>query len=666
MKKFSAALFAVLVVAASALAKPATYTLASPDGKINVEISAAGGLNYSIAYDGRTLLEPSAIGLQLADGTMVGVKAGASKRDKVDSRVPSPFYRADNLENKYNSCKIKLEKNWSVDFRAYNDGIAYRFVYDGKNPLKVNGEMASLVFPGDAEATVPYVEGSEGKSFEEQFFNSFENTYTVAKLSELDSRRLIFTPMVVEAVPGVKLMFMESSLLNYPGMYLNKAPEPNTLCAVFAPYPKSTKQGGHNNLQALVTERENFIAKLDGPSILPWRIAVVAPDDKTLAATNLSYLLAEPSRVADTSWIKPGKVAWEWWNAWNLDGVDFEAGINNDTYKAYIDFASGKGIEYVILDEGWAVKKKADLFQVIPEINLEELVAYGKERGVGLILWAGYYAFARDMEKVCRYYSEMGIKGFKIDFMDRDDQQMTDFERRAAETAAKYGLLVDFHGTYKPSGLNRTYPNVLNFEGVHGLEQMKWAGPAVDQVTYDVQLPFIRQASGPMDYTQGAMRNATRKNYFPCRTEPMSQGTRCRQLAMYMVFDAPLTMLCDTPSNYLRESECTDFIASVPTVWDETIVLDGKMGDYIVTARRSGDTWYVGGMTDWHARDFELDLSFLDDGKKYKADIFADGANAHRAARDYKRSNVPAGHGDKLKLHMAPGGGFAIRLEPVR
>ena len=373
-------------------------------------------------------------------------------------------------------------------------------------------------------------------------------------------------------------------------------------------------------------------------------------------------MLAAPSRLSDLSWIKPGKVAWDWWNAWNLDSVDFATGVNNATYKAYIDFASSKGIEYVILDEGWAVNLKADLMQVVKDIDLKELVDYAADRNVGIILWAGYYAFERDMENVCRHYAAMGVKGFKVDFMDRDDQEMTAFNYRAAETCAKYKMILDLHGTHKPAGLNRTYPNVLNFEGVNGLEQMKWSPASLDQVKYDVMIPFIRQVSGPMDYTQGAMRNASKGNYYPCNSEPMSQGTRCRQLALYVVFESPFNMLCDNPSNYMREPESTDFIAAIPTVWDESIVLDGKMGEYIVTARRKGDVWYIGGITDWTARDIEVDCSFLGD-KAYNATLFKDGVNAHRVGRDYKRESFSVKKDSKLNIHLAPGGGFALQIK---
>ena len=377
------------------------------------------------------------------------------------------------------------------------------------------------------------------------------------------------------------------------------------------------------------------------------------------------FRLAAPAAEGDWSWVKPGKVAWDWWNAWNLYDVDFRAGINNDTYRHYIDFASEHGIEYVILDEGWAVNKQADLMQVIPEIDLPMLTKYAAERGVGLILWAGYWAFNRDMEGICRHYAAMGIKGWKIDFMDRDDQPMVRFYEDAAATAARYRMVVDFHGAFKPAGLQRTYPNVLNFEGVHGLEQMKWSGPEVDQVTYDVTIPFVRLAAGSADYTQGAMRNATKRNYRPVNSEPMSQGTRCRQLAEYVLFDAPLMMLCDSPSNYRKEPECTAFIAAIPTVWDETLALDGRIAEYAVLARRSGSTWYIGAMTDWKARDMEIPLDFLPEGS-YTVTVYRDGPNADRAARDFRMETTEATAATTLRVHLAPGGGWAARLEPVR
>ena len=646
-----------------------TFNLSSPDSRISAVINIdASRFDVSASAGGAVVLEPSPISVILSDGTIIGPtkNAKAAGHRSVDEMIPSPLYRASEVRDHFNELTLRVASNWDVVFRAYNEGIAYRFVTREKKPFEIADETATLRFPGQSTVITPYT-NSKGHTIAEQYNNSFENTYTTLPLSEMDRGKLSFLPLIVEVPSGQKVLISESALENYPGMYLlGDKDEPNTLQADFAPLPKNRVQGGHNNLQLLTTERENFIAKVDGPRSFPWRMILIPESDAALAASDMTYLLGEPSRLSDTSWIKPGKVAWDWWNDWNLTGVPFTTGVNNDTYKAYIDFAAANGIEYVILDEGWAVNRKADLMQVVPEIDLPSLVAYAGSKGVGLILWAGYYAFDRDMENVCRHYSDMGIKGFKIDFMDHDDQLITDFNYRAAETAAKYNLMVDFHGTSKPAGLNRTWPNVVNFEGVFGLEQMKWAPESTDMVTYDVMIPFIRQVAGPLDYTQGAMNNAAKGNYHPIYNDPMSQGTRCRQLALYMIFDSPLTMLCDTPSNYSREPESTAFIAATPTVWDETRVIDGKMGEYIVTARRSGNEWWIGGITDWNPRDISIDLSFIPGFETSSVEMMTDGVNAHRNGRDFKRTVTKGSAiGDTPTIHLAPGGGFAMRITPA-
>ena len=640
------------------------YKLNSPDGKISTNIQVGTDITYNIIVDGKQVLAPSSIYMKTSTGMNWGSKAKVKKvkEGSINETVTSPLSRQNEMENHCNVLTLSFSGNYGIKFRAYNNGVAYRFVNYGKKTFEILQEGVRYELPYNPMCIVPYVRDFNEKNPNKQFYNSFENYYTHTTLNKLDERRYCFLPLLVEAADGVKLCITESHLENYPGLYLKA--DGTGFEGLHAPHPKELKQGGHNNLQMEVQTTENFIAKIEGERTLPWRIVMISRNDIELAQNNLSYLLGAPCRLDDTSWIKPGKVAWDWWNDWNISGVDFAAGINNDTYKYYIDFASKKGIEYVILDEGWAVNRKADLMQVIPEIDLKELVDYGKERNVGIILWAGYWAFDRDMENVCRHYSQMGVKGFKVDFMDRDDQPMTEFYYRTARTAAKYKLLIDFHGAFKPAGLNRTYPNVVNFEGVNGLEQLKWADTSVDQVTYDTQIPFIRQAAGPMDYTQGAMLNAVKGRYRPVYSEPMSQGTRCHQLGLYMILESPLSMLCDSPTNYLElGGPCTDFIAQVPTVWDETVVLMGKIGEYIVTARRSGETWYIGGITNWNARNVEIPTAFLGQGN-WKMISFVDGKNAHRRASDYAyRTDGTLKAGETLKLHMAPGGGFAIKLQ---
>ncbi len=658
-----------------ASAAPKSYDLKSPDGRMKVSIEAGEGVKYSLEHDGDLLLTNSNIGMFTTDGVVFGGVQPVVKatRRSVSETIPTVVYKKAQVENTFNELTLKF-KNFSVVFRAYDDGMAYRFVSYLKGQYQIEQEMADFGFPEDWNVWSAYV-CQHTETLNSQFYNSFENTYAYHPISQWNKGRLAFLPLMVDAPHGKKIVIAESDVTDYPGMYLYNGRSETRLNARFAPYPKDVKQGGHNNLQMEVQSTESFIAQFEGPQEFPWRIIAVSENDVQMADNDMVYRLADPAdSQTDWSWVKPGKVAWDWWNAWNIYGVDFESGINNQTYKYYIDFASANGIEYVILDEGWSVNGEADLFKVVPEIDLEMLVKYASERNVGLILWAGYWAFDRDMEEVCRHYSQMGIKGFKIDFMDRDDQYMTSFHTRAAQTAAKYRMLVDFHGTYKPVGLHRTYPNVINYEGVHGLEQMKWSAPEVDQVTYDVTVPFIRMMAGPMDYTQGAMRNAARGSYRPVNDEPMSQGTRCRQLAEYVVFDSPLNMLCDSPSNYMAEQECLDFISSVPTVWDETRGLDGKVGEYITIARRSGDIWYVGGMTDWSARTLNIPLDFLADGD-YEMEIYLDGANAHRAGRDYRKmilgfkvadgriySNSTILSDGSLSAQMAPGGGFVAEI----
>ena len=652
---------AAALLAVTAFAAPKTYELKSPDGKLSVSVNAGEGIFYTLSHEGDLLLDKSQISMATVQGDLFGGVQPVKKvtRRSVSQTLPTVLYKKAQVKDEFNEMTLKFNK-FSLVFRAYDEGMAYRFVSHLTGAYEVEHEFANFNFAEDWNMWAAYV-CQHTQTLESQYYNSFENRYEYTPLSAWNKDRLAFLPLMVDGPKGKKIVVTESDLMNYPGMYLYNSDADAVLEARFAPYPKEVKQGGHNNLQMEVQSREPYIAKYEGAVEFPWRIVAVSENDVQMADNDLVYRLATPAADMDWSWVKPGKVAWDWWNDWNLYGVDFRAGINNETYKYYIDFASEHGVEYVILDEGWAVNKKADLFQVVPEIDLEMLAKYASERNVGLILWAGYWAFERDMEKVCEHYSKMGIKGFKVDFMDRDDQVMVDFHRRAAEMAAKYGMMLDFHGTYKPTGLHRTYPNVVNYEGVHGLEQMKWSAASVDQVTYDVTVPYIRMMAGPMDYTQGAMRNATRKNYHPVNSEAMSQGTRCRQLAEYVIFDSPLNMLCDSPSNYMKEKECTDFIATVPEVWDETLGLDGKVGENITMARRYGSDWYVGAMTDWSARELTIDLSFLPEGS-YVVELYRDGVNADRAACDYKKEVIDLPADRKITVKMAPGGGWAAKI----
>jgi alpha-glucosidase len=638
------------------------FTLQSPDSVLSVQITVHQDIRYALTHQGDEMLVSSPVSLNLGLGKAAGKNPRLKKSytREVNENIPSPVYKKKQITNHYNERVFEFADGFSLIFRAYNDGIAYRFVSALKQPFVVESEEAVFNFPSDYKAYIPYVQIVK-EPLEAQFYNSFENTYSYISLSEWDEKRLAFAPVLIEGTQGKKVCITDADLLNYPGMFLYKGDTENSLKGVFAPYPKEIRQGGHNLLQGVVQSREPYIARCEGKTQFPWRVLIVSAKDEDLADSDMIYKLASSSPAGlDFSWVKPGKVAWDWWNDWNLYQVDFKAGINNQTYKYYIDFASENGIEYVILDEGWSVNRQADLYQVVPEIDLKELVTYANARKVGLILWAGYYAFNKDIEGICKHYSEMGIKGFKVDFMDRDDQLIVEFLANAARIAAKYHLLLDFHGVYKPTGLQKTYPNVINFEGVYGLEQLKWCA-SCDQVKYDVTIPFIRMIAGPVDYTQGAMRNASKGNFRAVYNEAMSQGTRCHQLAEYVIFESPLNMLCDNPSNYMAEPECTAFIATVPTVWDRTIVLNGKVGEYVTIARQKDDAWYVGSLTDWTSRTMELDLSFLGEGN-FVAELFRDGVNADKAARDYKKETISIPSDRKISIRLASGGGCVMQI----
>ncbi|MDR3308450.1 MAG: glycoside hydrolase family 97 catalytic domain-containing protein [Tannerella sp.] len=644
------------ITAKAAIAK--SFTIKSPDGKLNVIVDIGKTVSYSVVHESDIILSKSDISMSLSDGRTYGVnpKLVGSNISTVNTSINATVYKKAVVTDNYRELKLLFAGDYSIIFRAYNDGAAYRFTSSAKQAFTVESEQAEFNFPANRKAYIAYGNISENTPLEKQYMQSFEQTYAYVFLSDWNKKRLGITPVAVETTGSKKVVITEADLTDYPGMFLYPS-KPDGLKGVFAPFPKDVHHEYH--LQSRVDSRESYLAKRDGAGAFPWRVIIVAEKDADLANSDMVYRLATPSE-GDYSWVKPGKAAWDWWHDWNIYGVDFRAGVNNDTYKYYVDFAAQYGLEYFLLDASWAVSQ-ADLFKVQPGVDLKEIVEYAAGKNVRLILWVGYYAFDKDMEKVCKYYSELGYKGFKIDFMDRDDQVMVDFHRRAAEMGAKYKLLIDFHGTYKPTGLHRTYPNVINFEGVNGLEQLKWAAAGYDQVTYDVSIPFIRQVAGPMDYTQGAMRNATRGNFKAINSEPMSQGTRCHQLAEYIVFESPLSMLCDNPASYRAEDECTRLIASIPTVWDETRVLNGEIGRYVTIARRRGNEWFIGSLNGWEALSLELDLSFLGEGS-FTGEVFRDGINAARAARDYKRETITIPTDRKVTAKLAPGGGYVMRV----
>lgn len=489
---------------------------------------------------------------------------------------------------------------------------------------------------------------------------AYQNVYDITPLSKAQPK-LAFLPVTVDC-GSVKLTLLESDLEAYPGMFVQSQQGKYGLKGVFAPYPAKTDFYPWRK-QEYVTETTDFISRSRGFRSYPWRVLAITEKDTDMPVNNLVYALASPNRIGDTSWIKTGKVAWDWWNDWNLKGVPFKAGINMDTYKYYIDFASRNGLEFIVLDEGWYDPKSGDMLTVIPELDLTELIAYGKSKGVEIVLWTVFNVLDSQLEAACKKYADMGIKGFKVDFLDRDDQTAVEMVYRIAEMTARYKLTLDLHGIYKPTGINRTYPHIINFESVFGMEEVKWTDIKNNMPLYDVTFPYIRMMAGPVDYTPGAMRNATKADWRAMYYTPASMGTRCHQLAAYIVHDSPFTMLCDAPTNYLNEQECVDFIASLPVEVDSTFIASGELGKYIVTVRKKDVNWYIGGMTNWDERDVQLDFSFLPEGMSYTAVLFKDGVNANKQAEDYRKETIRIDKDSRLTLHLASGGGFAMKLE---
>jgi len=630
-----------------------SHSLRSPDQKIEVRIRAAERVSYDVLLNGAPLLQNSALSMNI-NRTDLGAqpKVRDTKQRSENREIVSPVpQKSARIREHYNELRLEIEGDYSIVFRAFNEGVAYRFETSlAANEAKVYAEEARLNFAGDYNVYYPK---------EDSFFSHNEREFLNLPLKQIAPTTLASLPAVVVAGNGVKIAIAESDVEDYPGLWLRGASN-NSLEAVFPPYPLKEELRKNSDRDFQVTEKADYIASTKSARTFPWRIIGIAEKDADLITNHLVYLLAKPSQVQDTSWIKPGKVAWDWYNANNIYGVDFKSGINTQTYKYYIDFASRYGIEYVILDEGWY--KLGDLLTVSPEINIEELVAYGKKKNVGIILWMVWKTLDDQFEAAFNQAEKWGVKGLKIDFMQRDDQPVMNFYHKICREAARRRLLVDFHGAIRPATMTRTWPNLVNVEGVRGLEQNKWSKYANPE--HNVTLPFTRMLLGPMDYTPGAMVNSGQeRNFVPIFERPMSMGTRVHQLAMYVVYEAPLQMLADSPSHYLREPEVMEFLKPVPTVWGETRVLAAQMGDYVVIARRSGQDWYIGAMTDWTSRTLDIDFGFLPAGR-FQMLAYEDGPNAARMGHDYKAVRKDIDRTTKLTINLASGGGWAARIYP--
>jgi len=645
-------LVCVIFTVTSLAQKDKSFDVVSPNGNVKLHIDVSSKLQWSVRQKDQQVIEPSSISLQLQNEVLGdNVVIASSKTEKVNITINAINYIKAIIPDEYNQLTLTCKNDYGIVFRAYNDAVAYRFFTKKKDSIIIKNEEANFNFTNDDSAFIPIQwDYREGQNFN----SSFEALYRHIPLSQFPKDSLAFLPLLVDLGNGKKAEILEADLEDYPGTYLDLNETQKGLKGMYAPFPINAHVVQRN---LIPTERADYIAKTNGTRSFPWRVVVISETDKELLNNDIVEKLASPPRLDDHSWVKPGQVAWDWWNNWNITGVDFKAGINTQTYKYYIDFAAANKLPYIVMDEGWS--EFYDLLKIKPNINLQEIINYGQQKNVGVILWATWYNVFRQMDTAFPLYSKMGVKGFKIDFFDRDDQVVVRSTYDIAKKAAENRLMLDYHGIYKPTGLQRTYPNVIGYEGVKGLENFKWANE--DQPLYTVTIPFIRMMAGPMDYTPGAFRNATQTIFRPINDNPMAKGTRCNQMAEYVVFYAPLQMLSDNPTTYMKEQECTDFITKVPTTFDETVPLDSKVGEYIAIARRKGNEWFVGAMTNWTPRDLILDFSFLPAGN-YTAEVFKDGVNADRNATDYKKEVVNISSGDKINIHLAPGGGWAARI----
>ena len=630
------------------VAAQSSFDLRSPDGRIEIRIRTAGQIRYDVVLKGRAVLENSTLSLDV-EHKKLGVQpkvTGAKQRSSDQIVEPVVREKFAKIRDHYNELKLNLAGDYAVLFRAYNEGAAYRFETSlPQAEVKIYGEESVFEFPTNFIVYYPQEDG---------FFSHNERKYLPQHLSEIAPAFLATLPAVVDVGDGAKIAIAESDVESYPGLWL-KGTGGNGLAATFPPYPLKESLTGDRDYR--VAESADYIAVTAGTRTFPWRVIGVAERDGDLLTNQIVYLLEKPSEVQDTSWIKPGKVAWDWWNANNVYGVDFKAGINTETYKYYVDFAAKYSISYIILDEGWY--KLGNVLEVVPEINMGELTAYAKQKNVGIILWVVWKTLDDQLIPALDQFANWGVKGIKVDFMQRSDQKLIEYYYRVSRECAKRKMLVDFHGDQKPASMTRTWPNLISAEGVRGMEWSKWS--ADSEPKHNVTLPFTRMFLGPMDYTPGAMRNATKATFAAIHGQPMALGTRCHQLAMYVVFESPLQMLSDSPSNYMREPESMEFLGPVPTEWDETKVLDASIADYVVVARRNGPDWYVGAMTDWTPRTLEIDLSFLPAGN-FTMEAYQDGVNADRNASDYQKITTQVNRNTKLKLPLASGGGWAARI----
>lgn len=644
-------LFALCVLLAQPeIASSEQYELRSPDGTVMVRVEVAEEVAFTVLVEDKPVVEVTSLALTIADDAVLGANAHVTgiNRDIVSRKVhPAIREKCAVIQERYNELTLTFKEDFALAFRAYDDGVAYRFSTSLPGDVTVHAEHSNFAF-GDGAAIICQKE--------EDFRSSYEQPYSTGTVEALTAEDLCCLPVLVTPERGPRVLITESDLRDYPGLWLRGTGK-SSLEAAFAGYPLEESYEGNAYVQGRVTKHVDYIARAEGTRTYPWRVLAVARQDGDLITNQLVYLLASPLALDDVSWIKPGVATFDWWGRRNIYGVDFKAGINTATAKYFIDFASEFGFKYFLFDDGWS--DGADLFKIHPDLDMEAVCAYAKEKNVGVLLWVIWATLDRQCEQALDQFSKWGIEGIKIDFMNRDDQKMVDFYHRIAKEAAKRHMVIDFHGAYKPTGLRRAYPNVLTREGLIEVEQNGWSDRANPE--HHTLLPFIRMVAGPLDYIPGTMNNAQKQNFRPVGDRPMGLGTRAHDIALFVVFESPLQMLPDSPSDYYRERECTEFIAKIPVEWDETRVLDAHVGEYVVLARRRGQEWFVGAITNWEPRPFDLKLDFLGSGS-YEMELIRDGANAATRAIDYKKETQKVTPGQTIHIDLAPGGGWVARI----
>lgn len=653
MKCLLAVCFGLMIFSSSISQE--SFILYSPDSSLQLEVRAKEKLTY-VLYAGKNILQTNnGIDLELLNGPKLSNNLSVKKHKYSNTSeivaVPVP-YRRKNIDNQYNQLALTFKQPFSIEFRLFNNGMAYRIGTGFRDSILIKNETVDFSFEAPPQIWYPHIEKQNDRDI---FHTSFEGQYKKIALHLLPDTLITYAPVVVSLNNGYHLGITDANLYEYPGMFLKQ--NNGNLSGVFAPYPAKEKMTEGEFPQLIVEQRANYIARIKGTRMLPWRVVMVAKNDIDLPANDLVYLLSDPSKIKDASWVKTGKGTDEWINGISLFNVPFVAGINTDTYKFYIDFAKKFGFNQIMLDAGWSNYK--DLFDINPNINMDTLSDYAKKNNVRLMLWTLCSTLDKQLDSALQQFNKWGVQSIMTDFMDRDDQKMVNFYHRIAEACANHKITVMFHGAFPPKGFNRTWPNVVTHEGVLGAEWNIWSDLATPE--HNVAIAFTRMLAGPLDYEPGLLLNAQKDQFRSIAKNPMSMGTRCHQLAMFAVYDSPLQIFSGNPSQGVKEPAFMNLLGSIPTTWDDTKILQGKIGEYIITARKKDNDWFIAGMNNEAPREITLTLDMIEN-KNYSATICRDGLNAHSYGSDYTIVEQTVKHNEQLKINMAPGGGFLIRL----